>query len=268
MPFIKNIKEKIGNLAGFTTIEILIYITIFSVLAIFLVSLLTTFTRVEIKQVGSREVVGQTGFVSSIIQDTVKRSSLIDMPFGQATSVITLRMASSSLDPTSIYASSGVIYLKQGTDNPISLTSNNVKVTSFSATKHNISGSSVLEVNLSLEYNSPNPASNFSQSLQFAVSRISAATFDTSLYPASSTPLDLGSNSSKWGNGFFSGDLNVGGTVYSGSGAPGNTAVKANGNIGFYSSSQGLILKNSGGTCFLVGVNSSGTLVTSQVTCP
>jgi prepilin-type N-terminal cleavage/methylation domain-containing protein len=257
------------NQAGFTLVELLIYIAIFSIFSIFLVSILSTFTRIQVRQVGVNEVNHQINFVSTVIQSMVKKSSLINMPDGIVTSTINLRMASSTLDPTIIYASGTAIYMVQGNNSPTMLTDSNVNVTNFSAIKYPTSGGSyIVQVNLSLTYNNPNPASQFSQSLQFAVSRISAATFDSPLYPASSTSLDLGSVSTPWGNGFLSGNLNVGGTIYSGSGSPGNTALKANGNIGFANSSQGLILVAPGGSCFLVGVNASGTLVTSAATCP
>jgi len=254
---------------GFTLVELLIYIAIFSIFSIFLVSILSTFTRVQVRQMSVNEVNHQINFVSSIIQEMVKNSSLINMPDGVVTSSINLRMASSSLDPTIIYASGTAIYMLQGNNSPVMLTDSNVNVSNFSAIKYPSGGGSyIIQVNLSLSYNNPNPASQFSQSLQFAIGRISAATFDSSLYPASSTSLDLGSPSSPWGNGFLSGNLTVGGTIYSGSGVSGNTALKANGNIGFVNSNQGLILMAPGGSCFLVGVNASGTLITSAATCP
>lgn len=264
MRFINLNKQK----EGFSLIELLIYIAVFFAAAGFLVSILTTFTRVQVRQTGVNEVNSQIAFVSSYIQDVVKKASLIAMPENQSTSTIILRMSIASLDPTLIYASGTAIYVKQGNNSPIALTSENVKVNDFLATKFNLGGGYIVQVNLALMYNNPNPANQFAQSLQFSASRISAATFDTSLYPASSTSLDLGSATYPWGNGFFSGNLTVGGTIYSGSGVSGNTAFKANGNIGFTTSDQGLILKNSLGDCFLVGVNASGTLTTSLTTCP
>ncbi len=254
---------------GFSLIELLIYIAIFAVVSIFLVAILTTFTRIQVQQTASNEVNHQISFVSSVVKQMVQNSSLVDMTDGVATSTIDLRMASSSADPTLIYASGTMVYLEQGSSSPVALTNSNVNVTNFSATKYESpGGASIVQVNMSLAYNNSSPANQFSQSLQIAAARISAATFDSSIYPASSTSLDLGSAANPWGNGYFSQNLNVSGQINSGSGVSGATAMKANGNIGFSSAAQGLILMSPGGSCFLVGVNASGTLATSLVTCP
>lgn len=250
-------------------IELLIYIAIFAVISIFLVAILTTFTKIQVRQTSVNEVNRQVTFVSGVVKQMVQNSSVVDMTDGIATSTIDLRMASSSIDPTLIYASGTAVYLQQGNASPIALTNSSVNVTNFSAAKYeNPGGTSIVQLNLSLAYNNPNPASQFTQSLQIAAARISAATFDSSLYPASSTSLDFGSAAAPWGNGYFSGNVNVSGEIISGSGVSGATALKANGNVGFGSSNQGVILKSSGGSCFLVGVNSSGTLTTTLATCP
>ncbi len=257
------------NKEAFSLVELLIYIAIFAIISIFLVAILTTFTRIQVRQTSVNEVNHQITFVSGVVKQMIQNSSLVDMTDAVTTSTIDLRMASSSVDPTLIYASGTVVYLQQGSSSPVALTDSSVNVTNFSATKYqNPGGTSIVQVNMSLAYNNPNPASQFNQSLQIAAARISAATFDSSLYPASSTSLDLGSAANPWGNGYLSGNLNVSGQVNSGSGASGATAMKANGNIGFTSSAQGLVLMAPGGSCFLVGVNASGTLATSLVTCP
>ena len=258
-----------GQKNGFSLVELLIYIAIFAVISIFLVAILTTFTKIQVQQTASNEVNHQISFISSVVKQMVQNSSLVDMTDGVTTSTIDLRMSSSSADPTLIYASGTVVYLEQGNSSPVALTNSNVNVTNFSATKYESpGGASIVQVNMSLAYNNPSPASQFTQSLQIAAARISAATFDSSLYPASSTSLDLGSAANPWGNGYFGGNLNVSGQVNSGSGVSGATALKANGNVGFSTAAQGLILKSSGGTCFLVGVNASGTLTTAVTTCP
>jgi len=264
-----NYKNQIKFKDGFSLVELLIYIVLFSLISIFLISILNSFTKIQLRQVGINEVNNQISFVTSLIQENVRNASLIEMPDNLVTSTIFLRVSTSTLDPTLIYASGTKIFISQGNNAPLPLTDDNVKVDNFSAVKIPILGGSyVVQVNLSLSYNTPSILNKFSQSVQFAVSRISAATFDSSLYPASTTYLDLGSITTPWNNAYLRGDLNVGGTAYIGSGVPGNTAIKANGNIGFSSYTQGLILKASNGSCFLLGVNASGTIITSLVTCP
>ncbi len=261
---------------GFSLVELLIYIALFAVISLFLVGILTTFTRIQVRQSAANEINNQISFVSSVVKEMVQNSSLVYLQDGVTTSTLDLRMASSSVDPTLIYASGTAIYLQQGNAAPVALTNSNVTVNNFSVTPYkNPGGSTVVQTNLSLTYNNPNPASQFSQSLQLAVARISAATFDSALYPASSTSLDVGSAASPWGNGWFNGSLHVfnadtasnQGEIYAGTGVSGSVALKANGNVGFYSASQGLIL-NSGSNCYLLGVNASGTLSTTLVSCP
>ncbi|MCL4399916.1 type II secretion system GspH family protein [Patescibacteria group bacterium] len=261
--------NRLKDKKAFSLVELLVYVAIFAVSAVFLVAILTTFTRIQLRQGAMNEVNHQISFVSDVVKQLVQNSSLIDMTDNVTTSTLNLRMASSSLDPTSVYASGTTIYLDQGSSSPVALTNSSVNVTNFSVTKYeNPGGAAIVQMNVSMSYNNPNPSSQFTQSLQVAVARISAATFDSSIYPASSTSLDLGSLANPWGNGYFSGNVNVSGIVYSGSGVSGATAMKANGNVGFTSSNQGLILMAPGGSCFLVGVNASGTLVTSAAACP
>ncbi len=254
---------------GFSLIEMLIYIAVFSIVSVFLIAILTTFTRIEVRQTAVNDVNGQISFVSNVVQQLVQNSSLVNMTDGVTTSTLNLRTASSSQDPTLVYASGTALYLEQGSAASVALTNANVNVTNFSVTPYeNPGGATVVQMNLSLTYNNPNPASQFAQSMQIAVAKTSAATFDSSLYPASSTSLNFGSAVNPWGNGYFSGNLNVSGEVFSGTGVSGATALKANGNVGFSNSSQGLILMAPGGTCFLVSVNASGTLSTVTAACP
>jgi hypothetical protein len=47
-----------------------------------------------------------------------------------------------------------------------------------------------------------------------------------------------------------------------------STLLKAAGNIGFSSSSYGVILTSPNSTCYLLGISNAGLITTSTVTCP
>lgn len=167
---------------GFSLIEMLIYIAVFSIVSVFLIAILTTFTRIEVRQTAVNDVNGQISFVSNVVQQLVQNSSLVNMTDGVTTSTLNLRTASSSQDPTLVYASGTALYLEQGSAASVALTNANVNVTNFSVTPYeNPGGATVVQMNLSLTYNNPNPASQFAQSMQIAVAKTSAATFDSSL---------------------------------------------------------------------------------------
>ena len=105
-----NFKEE----KGYSLIELLIYVAIFAGSAVFLTAILLSVTRIQTRQNSVNEVNNQISFVAGTVQQLVRDSNLIDMESGTATSTISLRMASSTLDPTLIYASGTAIYLSEG----------------------------------------------------------------------------------------------------------------------------------------------------------
>lgn len=254
--------------AGFTLIEVLIYIVIFTISATFLTAILTTITNVQNRQGSTNEVNNQLAFVNNAVQNVVQQSSLIDVTPGVATSTLKLRMASSSLDPALIYASGTVLYLTEGSST-MPLTDSNVAVNNFTATKfENPGGFSVVQINLSLSYSGPGATVSFTRVLQSAIARISAATFDSAVTPNADNSLDLGTASTKWRNGYFSGSLDVYGNVGVGTAHSASADIKSAGDIGVSNSASGLILTSPGGVCFRITVTNVGALATSSAACP
>jgi prepilin-type N-terminal cleavage/methylation domain-containing protein len=261
---------------GFTLVELLIYVAIFGVSAVFLVSILTSVTRTQVRQVSGNEVNQQLSFVASTIQRLVRNSSLIANEAGVSSTTLVLRMASSTLDPTFIYvdASSTAIYLQEGTSTPIRLTDEKVAVGNFSVTKKEPSGGlAVVHVDLTLDYQTTVESSRASRTWSGAIARISAATFDSSILPNAAGSLDIGSASLNWASAYFSGNVTIGtngqlGVGGSPSALSTTKILSTNGDIGFSTSTYGLILKSSNGTCYRLGVTNAGALSTSSVTCP
>jgi Tfp pilus assembly protein FimT len=268
-----------GDKSGYSLIELLIYVAIFAVSAVFLTAILLTITKIQTRQNSVNDVNQQVSFVASTIQQLVQQSSLIDMTSGSATSTLKLRMASSTLDPTLVYASGTAIYLSEGTlipsSTPVAITNSDVNVGSFSVTKYESPGGlALVQLSLTMTYNSGNPSAQLTRSLNTAIARVSAANFDSSVYPtAVSSTLTLGTASYPWYTGYFNGTVSIGGQygqigLGTSPSASTNVLLKAAGNIGFSASTYGLILVSAGGTCYQLGVSNSGAITTSTVTCP
>jgi type II secretory pathway pseudopilin PulG len=279
----KKAEKNMGNVAspsvrGFTLIEVLIYTAIFSVTAIFLLSILTTVTRTQLKQATQNEVNQQLSFVASTIQRLVRSSSAIVNVAGIPSSTLVLRMPTSAADITKIYAdaSGTAIYIEEvpsgsQTGTPLALTTDKVIVDSFSVTKtENPGGLAVVQVDLSLSFNSTKPQAQVTRSWQSAIARISAATFDSSLLPNADAVSDIGSAVMRWKSLFLSNDAAFSGSLGLGVSAPtAPTKLKSTGNIGFSTSTVGLVLvRPDGSGCFRLGISNTGGITTSSIACP
>ena len=261
---------------GFTLIELIIYMAIFGVSAVFLVSILTAVTRTQVRQASGNEVNQQLSFVASTIQRLVRSASVVWNNAGVASTTLVLRMASSTMDPTYIYvdASSTAIYLQEATSTPIRLTDDKVAVGNFSVTKQEpVGGLAVVHVDLTLEYQSAAAQAKTTRTWKGAIARISAATFDSGILPNATANLDIGSASLLWRDAYFSnsvtigtnGELGVGGNP---SALSTTKILVTGGDVGFSTSTYGVILKSTGGNCFRLGVSNGGTISTYSVTCP
>lgn len=217
--------------AGFTILELLIFAAVLTLIVVAFITILVTLTRVQVRQTAAGEVNQQSQFLLQTIQYYVERSSLVDLNGNAATSTLKLRMTASSSDPTYLYLSAGTVYLKEtdgGTAQP--LTSSRVTVSDLLFTKreHQYAPDSVSAA-FTVAYNTSNVAEQFSQTLNTAIARVSAATFDSNLIPSTTATYDVGVTSQVWRSinnvVYFSG-TNVGVGVAS----PGQT-LEVNGGV-------------------------------------
>ncbi len=250
---------------GFTLVEVLIYAAIFSVSAVFLVSILTTVTQTQLKQASNNEVGQQVSFVAETIQRLVRQSSAIENTAGVASTTLVLRMGSSTLDKTIIYvdASSTGIYIQQGTSSAVLLTNDKVTVGNFSVTKiENPGGPAVAQIDLTLSSANPGQQTATSQSWRSAVTRVSAASFDSSVWP-SGAGQNLGLSANPWQNGYFLGFLTVGTTTqHSSLGISGGDAVTTD-------AGKGLVVRTPDGTtCYRMYVSNGGVVTSTSIACP
>jgi len=165
-------------------------------------------TRINQKQSATAEVNGQLNFVMQKIQYLVKQSSNIEIPAGLTTSTLKLRMEDDSQDPTCLSLVSGVIKLAQGHDaankqncvsNASDLTNSRVVVNTFNFQKiSQYPGHDTVSINIQMSYNAADPASQTRLTLQSAIARVSAATFDSDLVPGGTYNYNLGQAGAPW----------------------------------------------------------------------
>ena len=226
---------------GFTLVELLIYSAILTIVGGVLTGVLVTSVRTQNKDTKSNEVAQQLDFVLSTAQRLVRESSLIDTAYeGSATGTacsqyctIRLRIEDSSRDPIIIRSNAGGVYLKEGSSEEVPLTTNEIVVNNFKFSKFEVAGGHAsVQLDATFSSNTSNPQLAVTKSLQSAISRVSAATFDSDLIPNVDNSFDLGQTSPdvRWKNLFLSNDLVTGG----------NTII--NGTLGIGTVSPGAIL--------------------------
>lgn len=253
---------------GFTLIELLIFAAIFAVVAVSFTAVLISATKVQVRQTAAAEVNQQSQFLLQSIQTFVGQASLIDIPTSTATSSLKLRTSASSTDPTLIYLSGGVVYLQQGAGAVQALTSSRVNLSNLTFTRlANPPGHDTVSLSFIMAYNSSSSQQQFSQGLETAIARVSAATFDSNILPSSGNTLTLGVSQNDWkaiNNTLFFNGANVGVGVSS----PNALLQVSGGDIYTDTVGKGLILRDSGGGCWRLAVNASGTVSSASLTCP
>ena len=254
----------------------LVFAVIFAIVAVAFTSILVSTLQVQSRQGSQAEVSGQSQFLLQQIQYYVERSSLIDIPQDTPTGTLKLWLGVNAQDPMFITLSGGTVYLRQTATGTLqALTSNKVTVSGLTFTRRaNPPGHDAVSVAFTMAFNSANFKQAFSQIAQTTIARVSAATFDTGVYP-SSTGEPLGTSGLLWSpiNGvvYFSGS-NVGIGVTPAANAPlevagGNVRVDA-GDVYVFSNSYGLMLKDSSGVCWRVKISIAGALTSASTTCP
>ena len=192
------------NSGGFTLVELMIYMGIFAIAATTITGILVTTVRVQNQEIASTEVTQQLNFVLNTVQRLVAQSSEVESayegtnPSNPCTTFCTLKLrmvpsGTGGLDPTLISSTASGVYVQQGTGAQTALTNtqvavNNLKFTVYSTT----GGHATVQVNASFSYNSTNPQLAITKTLQSAVGRVSAATFDSDLLPDTNSTRDVG----------------------------------------------------------------------------
>ncbi|MBI2075185.1 MAG: prepilin-type N-terminal cleavage/methylation domain-containing protein, partial [Candidatus Harrisonbacteria bacterium] len=225
----------IHSTRGFTLLEILIYTAIFAVVGTLLTGIVTTVTRVEVRGSASAEVSSQLNFTMQTLQRLIRDSSAVivnnslsdndnDAALGSAGTYLHLRMRDSAgsatdRDPVVIWIdpATNIVKLRQGSGGSMTtsdMTTDKVAGAGSAITFKKFSnppGHDVVQVDVTLAYNATTPVGAVARTLQGAVGRVSAATFDSDLLPGTDNVRSVGTAASRWVNGYFSGNLMVNG---------------------------------------------------------
>jgi Tfp pilus assembly protein PilE len=183
---------------GFTLLELLIATAIFTGVIIAVIGIFVSVLGVQGRQTSSAAVEQESQALLQKVQYYVELSSYVSSTVDVPTSTLVLRMPTQAIDPTVISLSGGTVYLTQATGTPVALTSNRVTVPNLSFTRHaNPPGHDSVSIAFTISYNTSNIKQAFSQALQTSIARVSAANFDSGIFP-SSTGLSLGSLAQLW----------------------------------------------------------------------
>jgi prepilin-type N-terminal cleavage/methylation domain-containing protein len=196
---------------GFTLIEMLIATSLFVLIVVGFIGILTTVTQVQVQTSSSAVVNQESQFLLQKLQYYVETASIIDISTSTPTSTLRFDGVSSSTDPSYITLASGTVYVQQGGGALQPLTSNRVTVSNLSFTRRaNPPGHDAVSISYTLSYNTSNIVQAFGQIFQTSIAQVSAATFDTGVYPSSPSTESLGNTSYPWSS--INGVINFNGT--------------------------------------------------------
>lgn len=254
---------------GFTLVELLLYSAIVTVVGGLLTGVLVTSIRTQNKDASKNEVTQQLDLVLNTVQRLVRESSLIESTYeGSATTTacsqfctLKLRMENTALDPTIIRSDANGVYVRQGTstNEEVPLTSDEVVINTMLFNKIEVEGGhATVQIDATFSRNTSNTQLASTKSLQSAVSRVSAATFDSNLIPNTNNAFNIGQTSPdlRWQNLFLSNNLITSGRIGIGTTNP-STFLEIEGN----GDSSMIILDDTNGS-FVddIGILNSGNI--------
>jgi len=167
-------KNKFRNFkSGFSFLEILIYVSILSIIVVIVSNTFVSLSRGRGQSGARSEVNNAMRFSTELLRQDIKNASVITVPAtGSTSSTLTLTRGGVII----VYdVSGGALRRQEGTNTPINLTNSNVLVsaplfTRIENTNTLFSDTDVsLRINMTFSYNSNNPDWIYSTSLQTAV---------------------------------------------------------------------------------------------------
>ncbi len=117
---------------GFTIVEMLIYVGIFSVVAGALIAFIQITSQSRINNQVVLDVNDQSVFILKIITQDLRNASAINLPATSTSSnLLSINTAQASTSPTIFSISSGIVYRTQGNGQPIALNNNKIQISNL-----------------------------------------------------------------------------------------------------------------------------------------
>lgn len=148
MNFFKNTK-------GFTLVEMVLYVSICSLFLLVLSTFLTYLLGARIRSQTIAEV-NQQGFqVMHRLTSTIRNGRSIEVPgLGSSSSTLAVTTGVPLVDPTMFYASSGVMTIREASNNPVPLTNSRVVLSNlvFQNVSSSSSSDKIIRISFTLSH--------------------------------------------------------------------------------------------------------------------
>ncbi len=173
-----NLKQKIQNNRAFSLLELLIYISILSVVVVIISNSFISLSRGQGQAQARSEVDRDISFATELLRQDIKNASIVSVPDTVGTSP-SLTLTRSILDvPTTIIydVSNGVLRRKEGAAVAVNVTNPNIIVSTPTFTRIENTNTVfnktqvTIKVNMTFSYNNTSSDWIYSTSLQTAIS--------------------------------------------------------------------------------------------------
>lgn len=161
--------DQIKKNAGYTLIELLLYISLAGILLVSLTMFFGMSVDARIKTQSVTEVNQQGALAMDYIQQTVRNATSISAPAAAASgSSLTVVVPTGSLSPTIFNLSGSILQVKEGSAAAISLTNDDVQVTNLTFTNLTRSGTDgVVRISFTVSRTNPGGRNEYDFSKTF-----------------------------------------------------------------------------------------------------
>lgn len=159
------------NQKGFTILEMLLYVSICSVLLLSLSLFLTTLFGARIKHQSIADVNQQGAQVMQLLTETIRNAESIQTPTVGATSpTLSVTVSDGLLSPTIFSVSSGTVMISEGGGPNILLTNSHVTVSNFLFKNISSASSSdrTIQISYTIDYKNPSGRNEYEFTKSFS----------------------------------------------------------------------------------------------------
>lgn len=166
-----NRKPDMNNSKGFTLVEILLYISILTILIAATMSFIFLVMFNNAKYKATIEVNDQADIVLSKITQSIREASDITIPeYRNESTELIILSHDTSINPIHYFVESGTLYLQQGTNQQTALTNSKIEVIEFrleDKTRGNQNRS--ITISLTIKHRNPDNLGSFNYEKTFVI---------------------------------------------------------------------------------------------------